>query len=34
MCLFTFKQNVPRLIGRVDVISYEGALKMDLVLGA
>jgi len=30
MCLFTFKQIVPRLMGQDDVISYEGTLKMDL----
>jgi len=30
MCLFTFKQIVPRLIEQNDVISYERALTMDL----
>jgi len=30
MCLFTFRQIVPRLIEQDDVISYEVALKMDL----
>jgi len=28
--LFTFKQIVPRLIEQDDVISYEGALTIDL----
>jgi len=27
---YSFKQIVPRLIKQEDVISYEGALKMDL----
>jgi len=30
VCLFTFKQIVTRLIEQDDVISYEGAMKMDL----
>jgi len=30
MCLFMFKQIVPRLIEQDDVINYERALKMDL----
>jgi len=34
LCLFTFKQIVPRLIEKDDVISCEGALKMDLAWGA
>jgi len=34
MCLLTFKQTVPRLIEQDDVISYEGALEMDLAIGA
>jgi len=29
LCLFTFKQIVPWLIEQDDVISNEGALKMD-----
>jgi len=33
MCLFTFKQIVPWLIGQDDFIRYEGVLKMDLAYG-
>jgi len=30
LCLFTFKQIMPRLIEHNDVISYEWAMKMVL----
>jgi len=33
-CVLTFKQTVPRLAEQDDIISYVGALKMDLAEGA